>query len=120
MRSIVTMALKDIRLITRDKMGMFFIIGFPIALALFMGAITTGIGSSKNTQIVIAIVDEDQSEMSAKLIETLEENKDLKVTRLDREEAVSQVRLGKLVAMIAIPKDYGEIAGLFWEEGPPL
>ena len=39
MRTVLTMAMKDLRLMSRDWLGMFFIIGFPIAMALFFGQI---------------------------------------------------------------------------------
>ena len=32
MRTVLTMAMKDLRLMSRDWLGMFFIIGFPIVM----------------------------------------------------------------------------------------
>ena len=37
MNPILVMALKDLRLLFRDKLGAFFIIGFPILMGLFFG-----------------------------------------------------------------------------------
>ena len=37
------------------------LIGFPIAMGLFFGSIISGVGSSKDTKIDIACVDEDQT-----------------------------------------------------------
>lgn len=60
MRPILTLALKDIKLILRDKAGLFWIIGFPLLMALFFGAIFGGSGGSSVSSVEIAIVDEDK------------------------------------------------------------
>ena len=39
MRTIITLALKDLRLLLRDRMGLFFIAGFPVIMGLAFGAI---------------------------------------------------------------------------------
>ena len=39
MNRIFTMAVKDIKLILRDRMSLFFICGFPILMGLFFGLV---------------------------------------------------------------------------------
>jgi len=39
MNPVLSMAIKDIRVLFRDKLGAFFIIGFPICMGLFFGLI---------------------------------------------------------------------------------
>ena len=39
MRTVLTMAMKDLRLISRDWLGMFFIVGFPMLMGIFFGSL---------------------------------------------------------------------------------
>ena len=39
---IVQLALKDLKLLLRDRMGAFFILGFPIMMGLFFGLMMGG------------------------------------------------------------------------------
>jgi ABC-2 type transport system permease protein len=68
----------------------------------------------------VAVVDEDKSAMSARFLEALDESENVEVKRLAREEASDQVRRGKLVGMVVVPKGFGETAGILWMEGPAI
>jgi hypothetical protein len=39
MRAILTIAHKDLRLVLRDRAGLFWIAAFPVCFALFLGAV---------------------------------------------------------------------------------
>lgn len=115
------MALKDLKLLSRDKVGLFFMLGFPILMGIFFGFVMGNIGGgSKSTKLAIAVVDEDNSPMSDKFVAALEKVESLEVTKLDRAVAQDRVRQGNLLAMIAIPKKFGETAGIMWADPPPL
>jgi ABC-2 type transport system permease protein len=119
MRSILIMAAKDLRLITRDWIGMFFIVGFPVIMGLFFGVIM-GSFDSESATLSVAVVDEDASEMSGKFIAGLEKTGNVKIEKLARDAAIDRVRRGNLVGMIVIPNGFGETAGILWEEGPAI
>jgi linearmycin/streptolysin S transport system permease protein len=119
MRTVLTMAMKDLRLMSRDWLGMFFIIGFPIAIGLFFGQIM-GPFDTKKASLNIAVVDEDKSAMSARFIEALRDTGNLSIETPDRATAMEHVRRGQLVGMIAVPKGFGETAGMFWQKGPAI
>ncbi len=120
MRSILTMAVKDLVLATRDLLGLFFIIGFPVLMGLFFGSMYSGVGERGSTKIDLAVVDEDNSPTSEKFVKSLDDNDGVNVDRLARNEAIDRVRRGDLVGLIAIPKGFGETAGLPWLESPPI
>ena len=46
MKRIFNMAIKDLRILLRDKAGAFFIFGFPILMGLFFGLVMGNMGSS--------------------------------------------------------------------------
>ena len=119
MSNILNIAIKDFKLLARDRLSLFFIFVFPVAMGLLFGAIT-GSFSSRDVTITLGVVDEDQSEMSQRFVKRLDENARADVVQRTRDEAMNDVRRGRLVGMIAIPKGFGQNAGIFWEEQTPL
>jgi ABC-2 type transport system permease protein len=120
MGTILTMAAKDLRLISRDWLGMFFIIVFPIVMAIFFGSIMGSMGSHESTQLGVAVVDEDDSPMSKQFVDELIDSGNVNVETHDRKTAMERVRRGQLVGMIAIPKDFGKTAGVMWLDAPAI
>jgi len=120
MHSIFKIAVKDLRILFRDKTGAFFIIGFPILMGLFFGLIMGGTSSRGGGAMNIAVVDQDQSEMSGKFIKLLRTNESLSLEIDQLEPARESVRKGQRVGMIVLPKEFGETAGLFWGDPPKI
>ena len=119
MRSVLTMAMKDLTLMRRDWLGLFFIVGFPVVMGVFFGLIA-GSFSSESASLAIAVVDEDMSRMSNLFVDSLIENENVDVHQLEPAEALNRARSGKLVGVIVIPKGFGETAGILWVEGPAI
>ncbi len=71
MRTILTMALKDLTLMRRDWLGMFFVVGFPVLMGVCFGLVVGSVGGGKRVSLKIAVVDKDESEMSKKFVESL-------------------------------------------------
>ena len=122
MKRIFTMALKDLKLLSRDKMGAFFILGFPILMGLFFGVIMTGTGpGGGSSKMSVCIVDQDQSKVSKQFVESLMQNNSIELEQVsDIEEAKTSVRKGKRVAMLVLDEDFGETAGVFWADAPTI
>ena len=118
MREIVTLAVKDLRLLLRDRFGLFWVLVFPLLMALFFGAIFSGSGGSGG-RMRIAVVDHDASEGSVKFVETLKSSASLDVLELSAEEAEEAVRKGKLAAFVALKKGFGN-SNMFSSGGDPL
>jgi ABC-2 type transport system permease protein len=122
MRGIATVALKDLRLLARDRAALFWVIGFPLLMASLFGAIFGGGGGEGRASLPIAVVDEDGTPGSRAFIERLEKSEGLSVKRLPRDAAVEEVRRGKLVAYVAVAKGFGAspFGALMGGEGDPL
>ncbi|MEM7782343.1 MAG: ABC transporter permease [Planctomycetota bacterium] len=122
MSQIFTMAIKDLRLLFRDKLGAFFIIGFPILMGLFFGTITGNYssGTGKKSQIKVAIVDQDKTDVSEKFVSLIQQNDSVDCTPMEFDPARESVRKGSRVAMIVLGEGFGETAGFFWEEAPSI
>ena len=116
MRTILTLASKDLKLLFRDKFALFWVFAFPLMYALFFGSIFGDGGGGARGGMSIAIVDEDGGAEAASLIERLSEHDSVRVQRVedteeiylhDLEEASALVRKGKKLAYIRIPEGYG-------------
>lgn len=120
-RSAWTLAMNDLRVVRRDRVGLFFMVGFPILMGLFFSYLMgDGGGNGKSSRLRIAVVDEDGSPSSASLIKSLKEGDGVELEARSRDAAISEVRQGKLLAAAIIPQGYGATAGLPWREGPSV
>ncbi len=120
MRTLFSIAIKDIRLLLRDKMAAFFVLGLPLLMGLFFGLMMNSSSSGRSAKMKVALVDEDQSKYSQLLVQALESNKNVTVEPTSSDDARQSVQSGKRAAMLVIPKGYGDKAGLFWEAQPAI
>lgn len=120
MRAIFNIAVKDLRILFRDKTGAFFIVGFPILMGLFFGLIMGDVASGERGTMKIAIVDQDQSETAARFIELLRANESLTLEVDQLMCARESVRKGQRVGMIVLPEGFGETAGMIWGDPPQI
>ncbi len=121
MNIIWTIAVKDLRLLFRERSNVFFILIMPVVMGIFFGTVMGGPSAgSQDKSIPVAIVDEDQSEYSSRFCDQLRALGPLDTQTLDRETAINEVRKGKLIAMIGIPAGFGKTAGLPWLAAPTV
>ncbi len=107
MKKLLFLAIKDLQVLLSDKGNIFWVFGFPVMFALFFGAIYSGAGKGPSG-MKIAVVDEDKSEFSSSYISGLESDEALKIIHLSRDEAIEQVRKGKVAAAVIINKGFGD------------
>ena len=120
MREIFALAIKDLRLLTRDKAGFFFTLFFPLLIAIFFGTIFSGSGDSTNA-IPILLVDEDKTPESHTFVAELDSAEEIQVEESNRATAVEQVRRGKKVAFVVLKKGFGEARKrVFWGNPPQV
>ena len=114
--AVLAMARKDLTLLTRNRGALFFTFGWPVIMALAFGTIFGGMGGERG-RIPVAVVDEDGTPESARLVERLRATEGLEVAAATREEAERLVRTGKRTAAVILPGGYGEASGrLFYGE----
>lgn len=109
MNAIATLAAKDLKLLLRDKGGLFFTFVFPIIYAVFFGSIFyQTAGDQKSRAVPVYVADEDQSPRSAALIDVMKKSGELNVELTTRSKGVDSVRQGMRSVCIVIPEGYGE------------
>lgn len=122
MNAILALAVKDLKLLLRDKGGFFFTFIFPILFALFFGWILGGAGGGSGEEgsgIAVVLVDDDKSEGSKAFLKQLTDATELEAhTVADSAAAELEVQNGKSVAMIRILPGFGVgQENLFWRGG---
>ena len=120
MREIFAMAVKDLRLLFRDKAGFFFTLFFPLIVAVMFGTIFGGGGGSQSA-ISILVVDEDGTKGSQLFITALDSATEVRIQKSTREEATELVRRGKRVAFVVLQEGFGEAyERVFWGDPPTV
>jgi ABC-2 type transport system permease protein len=105
---IVSLALKDLKILSRDRLSLFWTLGFPLLIAIFFGSVFGGGGSGEKGKLSIAWVDHDKTPTAVRYFELLSSNKEIAIDRWDEEQpAIDAVRRGQRVAVIVIEKGFG-------------
>lgn len=123
MRAIALLAMKDLRLLTRDRTGFFFVFIWPLIFAIFFGIVNQGfMGSDDIEPMPIVLVDADGTPESQEFAASLGDSDALKIrTAATRDEASGLVRSGQYSAAIIIEPGFGEAAQrIFWGEAMQL
>ena len=120
MNQIFNMAIKDLRILFRDKMGTFFIVGFPILMGVFFGMIMGGNSNDERGAMRVAIVDLDNSPISKAFVEALQKNQSVELETAELGAAKESVRKGQRVGLIVLSAGFGKTAGIFWQPAPEI
>ncbi|MGE5179711.1 MAG: ABC transporter permease [Bacteroidota bacterium] len=109
MKALLTIARKDLKLLIRNRAALFWVLGFPILMALFFGAIFSGGGGRGS--LPIAVVDMDRTDYSRTLVSRLEQTEALRVRETTLDSATAAVRHGDLAAYVALRPGMSENFG---------
>ena len=105
MKKIIALALKDLRLMPRNRGGMFFTFVWPILVTVLFGIMFGGNSDGAQGKVKIAIVDEDHTDGSRAFATGLEESFEL--TAMSRADAENAVRLGQQTGYIVLTSGFG-------------
>ncbi len=119
MRASFVLALKDLRLLSRDRAAAFFTFVFPLAIALFFGYVFSG--TTAEPMRVAAFV-ESASPAADTLVRALSEDGAFVLDRVEsREDGERLVRGGSAAALVVVPASYAAgIDGMLTGAGPHL
>lgn len=108
----VYLALKDLRLLTRDPVALFWVIGFPLLFALFLGGVMRAGLRGEPGPLALVVVDTARTAAGSELIAELSRSERLVVRQEDLERAQRSVRRAEAVAYLELPQGFGEkVAG---------
>lgn len=106
MRATLQLVAKELRLLSRDRGDLFFVLVWPLVVAIFFGTVFAGRGA--RGKIPLSVVDEDKTAGSAAFLAALDRQGGLALAAATREEAVALVRRGRRTAYLALLPGFGE------------
>ena len=107
---IIAVAMKDLKLLSRDRADCFFTFVFPLAIAMFFGYVFGGGGGGGKMNIAVA--DLDGGSAAVAFVNDLEADPALKLTRVATvTEGEALVQKGKVTACVIVPKGFEEASG---------
>ncbi len=109
MNAIRALVRKDLRLFFQDRRALLMSFATPIVLGAFMGYFFST-SDKAPSKIPVAVVDEDQSPVTKKLVAGLAGDKALEVRPSEAAAVREAVRRGKVAAALLIPKGFGAAA----------
>jgi ABC-2 type transport system permease protein len=122
----LSLALKDLRLLARNKTALVWVIVFPLIFGLFYGALIAG-DVGQPAKMSIAFVDEDASTISKALAQKLSEHASVRLVQTqaegqphDRDSAIQSVRRGDLSAYLHLHPGFGESLRSFGQDGTKI
>ncbi len=107
MQKMLAIAIKDLKLLLRDRGGFFFTFFYPILFALFFGFVFSS-GGDGIQAIKIDAVDMDQTPQSQSFLSRLASAPELELKITDSLKARKDVLSGKRVAYILLEKGFGK------------
>jgi ABC-2 type transport system permease protein len=116
MKQVIALALKDLRLMPRNRGGMFFTFVWPILVTVLFGIMFGGNDDGQQGKIRIAIVDEDNSDGSRAFLKKLEESFELSPMTLS--DAETAVRRGQRTGFIVVKPGFGEASNRMFYGSP--
>ncbi len=110
MNAFIALLRNDLVLYFSNRRSVSMSILAPILIAAFFGSLFGG-SDNKPANIPIAITDLDQSELSAKIVAAMRADSAFTLSEASEEEALAQVKAGKLHASVTLPAGFGAKAG---------
>jgi linearmycin/streptolysin S transport system permease protein len=107
MSPILSVAVKDLRVLTRRRGDLFFVLGWPVLLAALLGLIFAAPPEGR-ARIEVVVVDEDGTSASHAFVERLRATGGLDVSEAERDEAALLVRQGRRAAWLALRPGFGD------------
>src|SRR6185503_8750911 len=110
MAPLAALVRKDLQIFFTDRRAVILTLAIPIAIASFFGSLFQGQGDQEAARVAVAIVDQDGSGLSKRLITATAADKALAVTQPSLDEARAAVLAGRLGVAVVIPAGFGDAA----------
>src|SRR5262245_13560662 len=106
MRQVIALAMKDLRLMPRNRGGMFFTFLWPILVTVLFGIMFGGNRDGEQSKIRIAVIDQDNTDGSRAFLKKLEDSFERSPMQLA--DAQAAVRRSHRTGFIVVKPGFGE------------
>lgn len=109
MYTVVTFAKINTRRFFRDKLALFFSIGFPLIFLFVFGSLNSG---TTNISFNVALINQSDSSFAKEFAKNIGDSKIIKVNKDINTLDAAKDKMGRseLDAAIVLPKDFGDVA----------
>lgn len=106
--TVLTFVRINTRRFFRDRLAIFFTVGFPLIFLFVFGSINSG---NNNVSFNVALINQSNSSFSKQFVSSIEKGKILKVNKDVKtlDAAKAKMSRSELDAAIVLPKDFGEV-----------
>lgn len=106
MRSVLLLAVNDLRLLSRDRLTVFWVFGFPLLFSLFFGAVLKAT-VSEPPSFALVVADESGSAVGREVVEGLRSSSQVELEEVSETDARRAVQAGSHLAMVHLPRGFG-------------
>lgn len=121
MRTLLYIAMKDLLLRWRDRLGFFWwMLGFPLLISVLIGQIFAGTLENPSQALRAALVDEARTPESRAFAEILIESGSVRAAPMEMQAARTAVRRGQVLGMVILKKDFRITPAVFSSRKMPV
>lgn len=120
MNTLWTLARKDLLLLWRDRVSLFWMLGMPLVFAAFFGSVFGGSGPGKSNPLRIAVITDNLTEAGRSLAKKLDASDAIEVEEMSRASATEAVRKGTKLACLDIKQAPNDDLGMFAGQMPVI
>ena len=110
LHALIALVRNDLVLYFSNRRALLVSIAAPILIAAFFGALFDPGSSKRPLRIPVAVVDQDASEISKKIVSGMKGDASFDIQELDEPAAVALVKQGKVRAALVLPQSFGDQA----------
>jgi ABC-2 type transport system permease protein len=107
MGALAALVRKDLQIFLTDRRAVVLTLAIPIAIASFFGSLFSGPGDQERARVAVAVVDQDESGVSKRLLAALGADTALAVSQPPIANARAGVQGGRLAVAVVIPAGFG-------------
>jgi ABC-2 type transport system permease protein len=106
-RAMLVIAGKDLLVLMRDPVGLFWVFAFPVLFALLFGVVTRGAFNDAPRRLELVVADQDGTPQSAAFLDRLAASGHVRLRSMPRDQGVQSVRKGDAAALVVIESGFG-------------
>jgi ABC-2 type transport system permease protein len=105
--ALIALVRKDLQIFFGDRRSVVLTLAIPIAIASFFGSLFRGPDGGERARVAVAIVDQDGSGVSKRLVAAVTADTAIAVTQPPLDQARAAVQGGRLAVAVVIPSGFG-------------